>query len=345
MSRARRAAFALLFGLATTPLALAGENRLWRAELVLEGPLERVRVDCGAAGATLVEGPLLAGERRSVSVSVPVRAPLGADGLAALPAPRLSVEPPGSGAARFVGFAELQPAGRLRAVPAGVRARPRPPLTDGAPRPRPHALLLVGGAWVVALGARRRRRGGLATLAVGALAGAVVVGTGARTPEALPRVLEEWDLASPRGLEVEGALGALALFEDGNALARDGLEVAPEGAPLVIEHALAGGGERVRAPGVALFGLRRLDAPPRLALAAARNDARALAAAWVRSADGGLEAVGPWPLGVALPPARPADPPPGWLRAGLPAGRAVVLARVAGAPERWLRAVGFEERD
>jgi hypothetical protein len=113
----------------------------------------------------------------------------------------------------------------------------------------------------------------------------------------------------------------------------------------VIEHALAGGAERVRAPGAALFGLRRLDEPPRLALSAARNDARALVAAWVRSADGRLEAVGPWPLGAELPPARAADPPPGWLRAGLPEGRGVLLARVAGAPERWLRAVGFEERD
>ena len=77
-----------------------------------------------------------------------------------------------------------------------------------------------------------------------------------------------------------------------------------------------------------------------------------LDAVWTRSSAGGAwVGRGPWRLGAPLPEAQPVPSvPPGWLAAGLPQGRGVLVGRLAesswrgpeGAGVAWIRQVGFE---
>ena len=331
--------------LAAVLLALAGpggDTRLWTVEVELEGPLARVVLDCGADGETRLAGALVAGERRRLAVPVPVRSPLGTAGLGPEALPTITGE--GGGAARVLGWAGAQPIADLeRLGPAGreLRARPRPPLVDGVAgaAPAPAELLVLAGAFALALAARRRAP---AVLALGLVAGAVLLWRPQTRGAAVELRVWECDLGRGRAVLVRGGAGEL------DARGASVLEVAPAGRAMVLELGLAGGGIRALAPGAALWAVQPAEPP---AIGPAENGWRSLEAVWVRSPRGDWSGRGPWPRGASLMPdpsgAAAAAEPPGWLKAGLPPGRGVLLARLAPAPDggagtRWLRAVGFE---
>ena len=113
-------AVAFLGGVASAAAHGPEDNRLWRLDLELEGPLTEVVLDAGPAGRTRVVAELVRGERRRLSVPVPVRSPFGADELATLPEPRVEVF--GGGEARLLGWSDEQPARAFEAFPAGLEA-------------------------------------------------------------------------------------------------------------------------------------------------------------------------------------------------------------------------------
>jgi len=155
--------------------------------------------------------------------------------------------------------------------------------------------------------------------------------------------LLELDLAA-RGLVGRGL--TVTAGRERLALPVDRLEASPGDARITLELELDG--ERLagtaRAPDARLWGL--VVEERAAGLAPGENDLGDLAEAWVRAADGAWSAHGPWRRGAPLPAAGPAGArpdPPGWLRAGLAPGRAVLLARRAGRGPDWLRATGFGE--
>jgi len=308
--------------LALTLLALGDGNRLWWLEVEARGPLPEFTLDCGADGTTRVRGPFLAGERRLV-VPVPVRAPLGAQGLAAQVLPR-ALEPE----VRVVGWSAEQPDAALEREARTLLLRARPPLAEAPARAgRAEALLAL---CVLPLLVRLRRRPALAS-ALGLALGALLLWRAAGV-RALPRAVEllDVDLASGRALLVRAARDELAL-------AGERLEARPDGLALNFEVSPDGGLAAVRAPGAELHGLSRAAAGE---LGPSSIEA-SLEAAWVRSPRGEWSARGPWPRGTPLPPARAeGGAPPGWLTGALPPGVGILVGRKVGGG--WLRATAFE---
>jgi hypothetical protein len=305
-----------------------GENRLWHVELELSGACEELRLECGSDGATHLLGPFPGAGERRVLAPLPLRSPLGAAGLGALPLPRVVALPSGSTASvRALALVAHAPAERLERLAGSLLARPRPPSSPRLARAARGelALVLVAGGFL--LGARRRPWLALALgLAAALAAGALARG---RTASAEPVRLLDWEAGGELALAVTAAAGELPL-------PRERLEVLPEGAALEIE-ALAAGGGRVRAPGARLFGLEGVPLPP---LSAAANGGEDLAAVWTRDERGAWRARGAWRGGEPLPEAGAGGDPPGWLASALPPGRTVLLARSASGA--WLRCLGFE---
>ena len=329
--------------LATALLAAAasGDNRLWRAAVELEGPLDAVVLRLEGSGSTRVEAALLAGEERRLLVPLAARVNPTLGPPASWPEPDVAVE--GAGRARFAGWEPDPEPAFWAGVPRELRSRPRPPLEESEARAGAAALALVAAAFALLLGWRRRPR--LAALAGLAGAGAVLLVPLAADPDADRVEVLEGRAAEGLWLRVGAARGSLVLPPEAAAL----LEVQPPGVPLAWE--LQGTGPepaRAGAPGALLYLLERWDPAGRRPRAGA-NELGALAAVWIRRADGSLSARGAWRAGEPLPaePATgtgPAEPPPGWLLAGLPQGTPVLLARRAGpGPPRWVRVSGFEE--
>jgi len=301
------------------------ENRQWFVELELAGPFAALRLECGADGWTRIEGPFLAGEERTLRVPVPVRSPLGAAGLSAVPLPQVVLEPAEAGGrARVRGWADEQPAEHL---PRGPFLGARPSARSSAARAAPAELAVVLAAGVFLLALRRRALACvLVALAAAGLAFALSRGR-AGTHE--PVELVQWQAGEERALAVRVSAGSLAL--EGARL-----EVSPEGRALEFHLGRdARGGEAVAA-GAELTGLAEAPAP---ALSAGRNDWQALAEVWTRSAGGEWRAHPPWDVGQALGPPRPGADPPGWLTGALPPGRGILVARAAAGT--WLRCLGF----
>jgi len=320
--------------------ALSQEWTLPRFRAELQGPLERVEVDCGRRGRTVLEGRLLEGERIEAILPLPVR-PLGEGPV------ELIVEPEG-GRASFEEWvtAETPP------VPLPLqRPRVRPPLTSGPPRARWSALaILAAGALVGA--ALRRRWAWAAGVGVGTAAAVLAVQV-ARSPAGpgVVRVLEG-HAASASWLRVDGALGELALPLEGTLA----LEVRPPDAAIEIGGELRDGSARWRAiaPGRELWRVAHLDPGVRRLTREANTWGR-LEETWFRDAAGTWSARGPWGLGEPPPAEGAAGSPPGWLAAGLPQGVGVLVARLdpqtwpaagkatsAPTATTWLRLVGTE---
>ncbi len=343
-----------MIALALVALAHLGPNqgdaigvldaRIRVARMELAGPFDSLELRCGAA-RTLVHGPLTAGERRFVGVPF-----VGGEGVERLPA----TDPASELArftARFIGWEDDDRAGRLAALPRGLGSRPPPAPERLRPRPRASALVALVGAGAVVLLLRRRVRAAR-LVACGAL---VLLATPpvVSSPENAPIRVLEGDGASGRFVWIESGFGSIEV--DGRALLA--LSVRPGTAPadLVAELRL-GAPERwtLRSPGrritavVDALGIDRM-----VRIDAGRNDLADLCSAWLRPEAGeSFGARGAWSRGAPLPPPRDAlDPPPGWLVAGLPPGRAVLVAslggggpRVTGGPALgpgWLRLVGF----
>jgi hypothetical protein len=361
-------------------------NRLWIGRVELVGPLDAVELDCGEAGSTHVAASLVAGERREVRVPLPWSLPLGLEELARVAAPDVRVEPDrgaAGGAARWLGVAPEQPEERWQRLPLGLRVRTRPP----APTPRaaapPAALLAALAAAALALVLRRAGRGGRqdpgerdlgadlpggglaprvgagAALVVGALAaGWLTVRSAAAGAGGAATVL--WDADRPeaagpaRAVRASAAGGRWSLDP-----ARPGLrvEASPEGAAVRYRVDLAAKTWDVEVAG-ALVAIAEAPVPAPGAPALAPAWWRDATGAWSRfTAVGGPEdASAAHPAGAGERGEGPAEPP-GWLRAGLPPGRAVLLGLESAGPDgregpaTWVRVVGAprpareEERD
>ncbi|MSR61066.1 MAG: hypothetical protein EXS08_01290 [Planctomycetes bacterium] len=304
------------------------ENRQWYVELELVGPCAAVRLECGADGWTRIEGPFLAGEERTLIVPVPVRSPLGAEGLAAVPFPQVVLEPAAAaGRARLGGWASEQLASRLQrsAGELGVGARPSGRSLAARGAPAELAVVLAAGGFL--LGLRRRFLACvLVALAAAGLAFALSRGRAGSCGEV---ELVQWQA---------GEEHALVLRVSANRLALDGerLEVVPAGRALEFHFGRDGRGGEVRAEGAQLTGLAEVPAP---SLASARNDWQALAQVWTRSAGGEWSAHPEWGVGEALGPPRTGADPPGWLTGALPPGSEILVARSQGGA--WVRCLGF----
>jgi hypothetical protein len=311
--------------LALAPLALAGgEERLAWAALELHGPLQEVRLDCGAAGRTRIAMDLAAGEALKLRVPLPL-GPGAEPGSSA--SARASLEVRGSGIASLGPI--LTDPGRVRfeRLPVGLRTRPRPPVEAARARAGIAEILLV----VLGFLAVHARRSALAVGAAAAIGGLVFVLASRRVPEPPVSRVIEMEAGWAEWIEIEGQLGALDLPER--------LEIEPGKAPLELDLELVAGrlGGRVRAPGVRLYGLRigMGDVPSRAA-----NKGPDLERCATRSAAGEWLEHGSWPRGEPLPAGAPLRAaPPGWLSAGCAPGRTVLLAlRRDGA---WVRVLGF----
>jgi hypothetical protein len=307
--------------LAVLPLQ---ENRAWFLEVEVRGDCEAVRFDCGPDGDTLLVGPFGPREERRVRVPVPVRSPLGVEGLAAVPVPRPEILPDGAAAdVRVVGWTQPQPCESLGAKLATPRLRP--PVGRAVVRLRAPELALALASGVLLVGLRRRPAW---SAGFGLLAG-VVLGLLARGrgPVRVSLDVLEWRASDDVALRTRGAHGQLEL-------AGAALEVDPPGGPISITWEARGTGTARAGAGLFTLALAR---PPDLGRRA--NDAMPLRAVWTRSREGAWTERGPWARGDALPSGRPGVPP-GWIASGLPPGEGVLVAE---GRESWLRCLGFEE--
>jgi hypothetical protein len=342
----------LLFPRPGVALDLPTRARLAQIEVI--GPLRDLELSVGAAGTTRVAGELLAGERQRLVVPVPVRSSSPHD-----PPPRISwpasegVEEAGlgRGSARFLGWGARPSA--VEELPAGLLARPRPPVESDPVRLPLATLALLPGAFVLALAIRRRRVPSI-LVSLGS-AGLVLVLAGRRgeTSEVGPR--ETWILELARGsavgLEVRTSFGRATL--EAHALAETALVTDPEDARVVWDGSFqAGAAWTARAPRAIFHTLRAVPSAA-FDFAPDANRVGPLAQSWVR--DGGAwTARGPWRLGERLPAPREGPPPPGWLAAGLPQGVGVLLGRLESADPKergrlrrdrgdgWVRLTGFQ---
>jgi len=312
----------------------AQENRLWFVDLELTGPLEEVVLACGSAGESRLSIGMVAGEGRIVAVPVPARVPLGVESLLLQPLP--VVEATGKGAAVVLAWSAEQPTSRVDAL-VGLRSRPRPPVEERAGAPSLVAAGFALAAFVVSFGLRRRPWW---ALAAGALGGGVALDPGLLSGDLEPPRLRlhEAEVGAPLGLVVDGARDELAL-------PAGRLEVRPAGRALVLDLRFEAGRitGRVLGPGAELFGL---ECEPTPVLDSGANAFEGLAECWVRLPGGSWSNRGPWGLEVPLPAPVPGGDPPGWLTAGLPPGRGVLVGHLldrSGAG--WIRVAGFQERD
>jgi len=314
-------------------LSAAQGNRSWWGEVRLAGPLESVRFDCGADGEVVLATSLVAGEETTLALPFPVRSPLGRDGLATLPRPEVTVL--GAGRAEFLRWSSEQPSDAFERLPVGLRARAWPPARGGGTLgAEPSALLLVLALSVLVLALRRRPAVALALAAVGAFSAHALALRGEDAGH--PLSILDLEAGQGRGLRSSTA-GEL------DPLPANVLEVEPGRARLVFalrreDGRLSGTASSPTERGARLVVREVLAADP-WSRDAGRRD---LAQAWVRGPEGAWCSHGAWASGRPLPPAETGDgDAPGWLKAGLPPGRDVLLGRFAQAGEGWLRQVGF----
>ncbi len=227
------------------------------------------------------------------------------------------------------------------------------------------AALMLVLAGVGGLGLRRRPRWALVWGSAGALTLVLLPRTEPTTPGAL-RIFEgQREGQNIRWLRTDAGIASLILPEESSLLRVLTPALAPGQGSTPINFMVddggsggAGGGDliQVSTPAgtrlAASFECRRLFGilqPDLLGFGT-------LARVWSRGLSGGGDDPwihhGPWALGTVLPDPLPGPAPPGWLSAGLPQGRGILLARVAGtgpgggdprAESVWVRMVGFGE--
>lgn len=305
------------FGVAFAAAPCAAQNRAWPAEIECRGPLARVVLECGAAGRATVEGELIAGESRRMTVFLPVRS------VHERGTPRLEFDATGDvlerGSVRFVRWLERD--ANAVVLPPALRARTRPPVGESAVTARPLALavVVVAAALVIAL---RRRPG--AAVAVGIAGGGLAAVLGARATPPPPQRIEVVDalvdLRERRS--VVAASGAIELPLAGTF----DLVVEPLDAPLHLAHDFARPNVVAQAPGRTLWIDRAFEADAPIERSNPFGD---LEQCWWRE-EGAWTYRGAWNAGASLPAEADGPPAPGWLSSALPQGPTVLVGRRAG---------------
>lgn len=360
LARATRVAVALALCAAFgASAAAAGESRIAFARIAVEGPLSELVIESEGVRTALAH-EWLAGEAEELEL------PLGA-GAAPPPGeapvrvqPRIASR--GAGSARFLGWSGERESA-WAALPAGMRARAAPPLSGARARASLAALCALAALACALLALRRSARATHALALGGALLAAALPIAGER---ALAQRVLELQQAAPVSLERRAALGELEFPLE--TCVRIELEPAAAACELQLERTAQAAdslrSERAWSVRARAASEVRLDVWHVRALSAA-TDARTLDLAsweglWLRGTDGS------WRAAPELAAGQPASggpeldaprSPPGWLAAGLPQGRTVLLGRAAqaavaspesapagraAAGELWLRWVGFE---
>jgi hypothetical protein len=317
-------------------LAPTGATRLRVAEIEITGPFEGATLDVPGAGRTRIEGQLLAGESRVLSVPVPS----SSSGIRIEPRVHLDRDSGDldvqRGRLRLRAWASDARDEMLELTPA-LRSRPRPPVASAAPEPGAGALALLAASFVVGLALGRRP---LAALAFGAAAGACVFALGPRAENDARGIrIDEGDGASSVWLEVTAARDRIELVQSDTGV---DLELDPNDARLDCRVALDAPTWAISATRATLVELHAFRVAEH-ALARDANRWRDLDETWLRE-EGSWTSRGSWKRGEPMPLATSADPPPGWLASGLPQGTTVVLGRLSTKPgeaRAYLRMSGF----
>ncbi len=311
--------------------SVAGGDRLDQALFALRGPVSRLLLE-QPGGTTEVQLALPAGEQLELALPISPRDLAGS-------APAITVHP-APGQARFLQW--LDPSERRQRwseYPAGLRNRTRPPLQAPQVTAQAPALCLVLGSALLVWGLRRRPR--IALLVGIGLGGAtlalVTLGLGPRASQV--RVLE----GGANGVDAQwmivraGQAGLRVRSSDCLRLEGQGPEA------LVWQVNLAQGGrvETVHRGRKAVIALAGMDPGTRYCTDQI-NAWGPMDGVWTRSAEGIWAFHGPWGLGQALPHpvgegtdaesgaarGKGTVPPPGWLSAGLPHGKQILIARL-----------------
>jgi len=331
--------------------ALVGEPRVAWARVAIEGPLSELALESEGVRTVLVH-EWLAGEAEELELPLGAGAAAPSSSELARAAPRIAST--GAGRARFLAWSE-QRAAAWSTLPVGLRARAAPPLEGSRVRASNAALCALAALACALLALRCKPRASLALAVLGALLAAALPLAGARG--AALRVIE---LQQPPAvwLERRAALGELVFPLD--AWVR--FEVEPAQAPceLVLERggsaddslgATRAWTVRARAAADARLDAWHVHAPSGEVVLDAWDEL------WLRSPDGAWRSAPELGARAGASARARTDSPPGWLAAGLPQGRSVLLGYAVAAPpgtppethggglpqgEHWLRWVGFE---
>ncbi len=310
----------------------AGEDLLDFVRLRCFGPLDSLVLDMGDAGLTRVELSLAQGEEMYW-----VKLPLTSR---PFDTTRPDIQVPSDyGTAKWGGWVESEERDALwQDLPAGLKARPRPPVRPDAVHASPSSLALALATALLVVGLRSfPRRAFLLACALGAGGVWFVQVQGEPIPSQV-RVLE--------GLGASDAVGTrwlLARSADEDLIVDTEFCLRLEGSgPGRLEWNVTlgdwGQTHRARLAGETLTSFFDLDPGTRRCTPEV-NAWGSLDQVWTRSGDGTWVYHGAWALGAPLPPAARAasgqghPDPPGWLTSGLPMGTAVLVALLG--PDTW----------
>lgn len=341
----RRAAIATALAVCASAAAHAQSSRIEWVRAELRGPLEHARADFAPAGRLAIECALSQGERLELELPIPTSG--SSHNVRDLERAVRDVAP-ATGEVRWLGPSESDREARWQALPAGLRARPRPALSD-ARRAAPWSVLFVLGA-AFAIGMRMRGRPFVALAVAAAGGGATWMLVRAQLSRE-PRSLRIFECDGAQGIwsRLLGSRERLLLPDDTLIVDSE-----PRDAALTAHVDLAPGREpafSVEAPATALWACSDFDAGPRR-VSRILNSWSALDQVWSRDEAGLWKWRGTWELGQALPEATAAAEGehalPGWMNPALPQGVGVLVARIraggfgtADGAEAWIRVVGF----
>ena len=305
-----------------------GGDLLEFGRLQLHGPLQSVLLEMGSAGQTRVELGLAAGESRELIVPLPPRT-LDES------APRIQVHPK-EGRAIFAGWVngDERQLEWERHSPL-LRQRTRPPVKPGQIRATLPSLALALATALLVIGLRSSPRAAFFLACALCCGGVGLVRAQGDRVATRVRVMEGWGATNGSGTQwllARSAAGPLRVeFED--CLRMEGTQ----SGRLRWEVALGewGHSQEAQLDNGTLTALSNLD-PQNRRCGPDLNTWGAMDRVWTRAEDGSWQFHGAWELGEPLPdralevPALGVPPVlPGWLSAGLPMGKKVLVAHMA----------------
>ncbi len=312
-------------------LAQGGQKNLWNPiRLQLVGPLDSVRIDCGAAGETRLEINLSSGESRDLQVPLVIE-PSFVD-------PKVDVSWEGTGSVQWPATEEL------KAPPFVAPSRlPLPVVPVAVPVLPMAAILGLVALALLMLFLRGKPGPRFAVTLVGSALLLWQVGVVHPAPPGFVRIIE---MGGAGTWNVFDSAREVIPHQPGQSIR---LQVKPASTPVTWWVTERAGSLAIEArAGGALLRKQSTMKPGMLRLQKEQNALGNLESSWVREGSGQWTHRGPWPLGLALPDRVPdGAPPPGWLVTGLPQGPEIWVARFAegagprsapvGASQTWLR--------